>query len=603
MKMISAYKIWILFVSSWSLVIFFGIIFVFFPVSNSYAKTYLQVGLLHEPRNLNPFGATDSWSKKVLGLIYQPLYRLDPETSKPIPWLAEGQPIHAPEKNTVTIHLRNASWDDGTEFSAQDVVFTAQVFKKFKISKFYSYWKSVKKIEAVDKRTVRITIENPKAVFFTQALSSFIVQKKKWEPIIRNAEQKMDAIAHGETTVTEIMNVGQRTIQNHKISRPTGLGPYKFEARKRGVYLFLVSNDLFFGQGRTIQGQVLGPYVQQIIFKIFNTLGDATIALKRGEIDLLWKGVSHAFVEDLSQDASINIPMVLDSGFRYLAFNLRKSPMSDPAFRKAVAFLIDKDYITRRIIHGHGQRLDSVIPPNNTFYFNPDTPVYGTGLQRKERIAEAYRIMRAAGYRWKIPPVSDDGRPQTGKGLMLPNGNLMPPLTLLSHSAEYDTEAAATTRTIQQWLQAFGMPVASKALAFRGLMNKIRQEREYDMFVMGWRNLSLDPDYLRRFFHSDYDRPDSRNDTGYQSPPFDRDAEWQADVLNLDMRRKIVFRLQNRLMKDIPYIPLYVPHRMEGVRTDRFKGWKINERGVGNIWTFTTLRPTIWWEKSHRLHN
>ena len=85
--------------------------------------------------------------------------------------------------------------------------------------------------------------------------------------------------------------------------------------------------------------------------------------MEKGDIDFLWKGVSHALGEDLTQDPQIRVPMALDSGYRYLGFNLRKAPVSDRAFRRAVAYLIDKDFIIKRVLHNQGQRLDTFIPP------------------------------------------------------------------------------------------------------------------------------------------------------------------------------------------------------------------------------------------------
>jgi ABC-type transport system substrate-binding protein len=266
--------------------------------------------------------------------------------------------------------------------------------------------------------------------------------------------------------------------------------------------------------------------------------------------------------------------------------------MSDPAFRRAIAYLIDKDFIVERILHHHGQRLDSVILPGNVFYFNPNTPTYGKGMDRDRRAHKAYSILTASGYRWKRPPLDASGEIQKGQGLIMPDGKTMPPLTILTPPAHYDTEMAAVGQVIQAWLNDFGIDVSWRTMAFGGLFRKIRNERDFDMFIMAWRSLSVDPDYLRRFFHSSYNSPDQWNDTGYNNAEFDRMADLQVKALNLEDRRGIVMALQSRLMTDLPYIPLFVPHRMEGIRSDRFEGWTKRVGGVGNIWTFCLLKPT-----------
>jgi ABC-type transport system substrate-binding protein len=173
----------------------------------------------------------------------------------------------------------------------------------------------------------------------------------------------------------------------------------------------------------------------------------------------------------------------------------------------------------------------------------------------------------------------------------MPGGEPVPPMTVLSPPADYDTEMAASGQMIAKWMQNFGLRVIWEPVAFRGLVQRVRSERDFDLFIMGWRNLSLDPDYLRRFFHSTYDAPDEWNYTGYHSEDFDRLAEMQAQTPDLRERRGLVFKMQERLATDLPIVPLYVPHMMEGIRTDRFEGWTKGLGGVGNIWTFCLLRP------------
>ena len=60
--------------------------------SEAWPANRIKIGLLEEPKTLNIWLATDSWSNKVLNLIYSPLYIREPETLKLIPWLAEEEP-------------------------------------------------------------------------------------------------------------------------------------------------------------------------------------------------------------------------------------------------------------------------------------------------------------------------------------------------------------------------------------------------------------------------------------------------------------------------------------------------------------------------------
>jgi ABC-type transport system substrate-binding protein len=582
----------------WSVGLLLFLTIFFLSETPALAKVYFNVGILSRPKSLNPFQTTDAWTKRVLMLLHQPLYLVEPDTLTLVPWLAADQPVYDPSTKTLTFHLREMRWDDGAEFSAEDVVFTAKTIKRFRVPKYFAYWEFVKKIEAPDKRTVRITTGTPTPILYTWTLTTRIVQRRKWEPIIEEAEKELNERLDSERAKGEVgeealkaaLKEPLKMIQTHVVTRPTGLGPFRLKEWKGGNYILLVRNDHYFGQGKTIAGRQLGPFIDGVVFKIYDTLGPATLALKKGEIDFLWKGVSHALMGDLTRGPGIRLERNLDSGYRYLAFNLRKAPMSDPAFRIAVAYLIDKDFIIRRILHNHGERLDTVVPPGISFFFNEKTPAYGKGMDRENRIREAYRILTASGYRWKKPPLDDRGTLRRGAGLTTPDGIPVPSLTILTPPTDYDTELASAAQVIQQWLRHFGIPITRKTMPFARMIQEIRNERDFDMFVLGWRGL-YDPDYLRRFFHSSFKDRKGRNYAGYSNAEFDEMADLQALTMDPLARQRIVLDLQSLLMRDLPYIPLYVPARLEGVRTDRFEGWTKSLGGVGNHWTFCLLRP------------
>jgi len=128
-------------------------------------------------------------------------------------------------------------------------------------------------------------------------------------------------------------------------------------------------------------------------------------------------------------------------------------------------------------------------------------------------------------------------------------------------------------------------------MAFSALVKKVEAERDFDMFVSGWGALGHDPDYLRSFFHSRADVPEGKNACGYRNPEFDRIADLQVETMDQREREALVFKLQEILMKDLPYIPLYVPMNLEAVRADRFEGWVEMPGGIGNLWSFLQIRP------------
>jgi peptide/nickel transport system substrate-binding protein len=566
------------------------------------AGALLKVGLMEEPKTLNVFGAKDIWAAKVLLFSYQRLYYRDPTGQELVPWLASEQALWDPQTKSVTFRLREATWDDGTPFTSQDVVFTAELIRRFRIPAYWNNWSFVQRVEAPDDRTVRLVLEKPMATLWERTLTSIVVQKKRWKPLVERAEQMLqDGIKAQEAmgkSKAEAYRVALakplELLSTHPVTKPESLGPFILQQWQKGAYIHLSSNNRFFARGKEIGGQQLGPFVDGIIFKIYGNTDTAVLALKKGDIDYLWWGIESGYLEDLRGNPNIRIFAALKSGYRYLGFNLRKPPMSDLAFRHAVAFLVDKDFVIQRILHDQGCRLDTLVQPDNIQYCLQKPPTYGQGASWQDRVERAKALLKQAGYSWEVEPVGGNFAGQfstQGRGLRLPSGQPVPPLSLLTPPADYDAQRAQTGNLIQQWLRDFGVPVQWRPMSFAALTKKVESERDFELFVSGWGALGQDPDYLRSFFHSMADVPDGKNTCGYRNPEFDRLADLQAETMDLEKRRQLVMQLQEILMRDLPYIPLYVPMNLEAVRVDKFSGWVEMPGGIGNLWTFLRVRP------------
>ncbi len=562
----------------------------------------LKVGLMEEPKTLNVFGAKDIWAAKVLLFSYQRLYYRDPEGHELVPWLASEKATWDPQARSVTFRLREAQWDDGTAFTSEDVVFTAELIRRFRIPAYWNNWNFVERVEAPDPRTVRLVLKKPMAILWERTLTSIVVQKKRWKSLSEKAEQLLQegiraqeaSGKSGEEAYRLALAKPLELLSTHPVSNPESLGPFKLQQWQKGAFIHLSRNDRFFAKGREISGQHVGPFVDGIIFKIYSNTDTAVLALKKGDIDFLWWGIESGYLEDLKGNPNIRMFSALKGGYRYMGFNLRKPPMSDLPFRHAVAMLVDKDFVVQRILHDQGCRLDTLIQPDNVQYCLRNPPVYDRGKDWKERVEKAKSLLKQAGYSWEVEPVGGDFSGQfsvKGEGLKLPNGQPVGQLTLLTPPADYDAQRAQTGNLIQQWMRDFGVPVQWRPMAFAALTKKVESDRDFDMFVSGWGALGQDPDYLRSFFHSKGDVPGGKNSCGYKNPEFDRLADLQAETMDLEKRRQLVMQLQEILMRDLPYIPLYVPMNLEAVRTDKFSGWVEMPGGIGNLWTFLKIRP------------
>ena len=536
----------------------------------------LRIGLAEEPRTLNVWLASDANSNNILSQIYQPLYRREPDRLEMTPWLAAGPPEYDADTVSYLVRLREANWSDGSAFTSRDVAFTCRLIKEFKIPRHYSRWRFIERIETPDKRTVRFFLKKPMAIFVTRSLTIPIVSEKEWRAVVEEARTKEKPLA---------------ALIHHPVALPLGTGPFRLVRWHRGSYLHMEKNPHFFGEGMTIAGRKLGPFVEKILFKIYGTSDVAMLALKKGGIDMYWQGIQPGYIENLRRHPSIRVFSSERSALYYMGFNVRRPPFDDPALRRAAAVLVDKGFIVKRILQEYGNRMTSIIPGGNTYWHNPDLVDYGEGMTREQRIRTAAGILKEAGYRWDTPPVAEDGSLAAAKGLRRPDGALLSPFTILTPPADYDPHRAISGLMIQEWLRQIGMRASARPMSFGALLQQVKARHEYDSFILGYGSLSLDPDYLRIFFHSSFDRERGWNMSGYHSEEFDRIANASRSTMEMEKRRQMVYRMQEIIAQDVPYLPLYRPKMIEAVRTDSFSGWVPMLEGIGNIWYFCQLRP------------
>lgn len=536
----------------------------------------LNIGLAEEPRTLNVWLASDANSRKVLSLIYQPLYVHDPDTLDLVPWLASSMPVYDARNLTYTVTLRDALWSDGTAFTSRDVAFTGELIQSFRVPRYASNWKFIDRIETPGPQTVIFYLKHPMAAFLSGTLSTPIVQAKAWAPVVEKARTTAKPLA---------------TLMNTRMPRLVGTGPFMLEQWRRGAFVHLKRNPRFFGTGRQINGRMLGPFVDDLVYSVFGTSDVAILALKRGSIDMFWWPIQPGYIEDLRRQKGIRLFTNEKSALYFIGFNLRHAPFDDVILRRAAAYLIDKDFIVSRILQGQGTKMFSVVPAENRFWYCRDLPRYGDGLSRETRIKVAYRLLTDAGYTWAVPPVDAAGRVQPASEIRLPDGSPMARFTILTPPADYDPHRATSGLMIQEWFRELGMPAYARPMAFSSLLQQVKGNHDFDAFILGYGHLRMDPGYVRNLFYSGNDKARGWNMSGYHNPEFDALADRSESEMDPDKRRVLVDEMQQMIARDLPYIPLYKPSVVEAVRTDRFVGWVSMLEGIGNIWSMCQVRP------------
>ena len=401
-----------------------------------------------------------------------------------------------------------------------------------------------------------------------------------WRPVLETALASEDAAA---------------TILGADVE-DVAAGPMVFTTREGGSFLVNTANanygdrgvaHTFYANGTYIQDGAVysgpgpgdtviaeyteGPFVSDETFTLYGDQTAALLALQVGEIDYWLNPVGLG--PQLQQEAlaSDNLDVIVNppNGFRYLAFNMRKSPGKFLAFRQAVAFMADKEFLTLQVLQGVALPVYTVVPEGNKKWYNAAVAdaikARYVGLTEQERLNIAYAALEAGGFTWEVPPVRDGAGDITtvGSGLIDPHGVPVPELEILAPPQAADPLRATAALWTENWLEKLGVRAKANPTGVNTIVAKVwpgvGNPPTFDLYILGWSLPDVFPTYHNLLFHSSQlaEVNDGANTPGYVSAEFDSIAEEllssrdEAEVFDL------VWQLEQKIADDLPYVILF----------------------------------------------
>lgn len=476
------------------------------------------------PSILIPMLAGDSASHFVAGLIFNGLVKYDTDLSV-IGDLAESWEI-SPDSLVITFHLKKGvRWTDGNEFTAEDVKFGFDtIINENTPSAYKEDYLQVKKAEAPDKYTFRVTYEKPYAPALTTWGNLVILPKHLLEG----------------RDITKV-DFGQN---------PVGMGPYKLKRWTQGQEVVLDSNKDYF-EGR--------PYIDRYIFKVIPDPATQFLELQSGGVDMMnltpiqfTKQTDTEFFKNNFQ--KFRYPAFV---YTYMGFNLKHPWFKDKRVRQAIAHAIDKDEIVDVVLFGLGSPATGPYVPN-TWAYNPNVKKYEYDIEK------AKKLLKEAGW-----------EDTDGDGIVDKDGTPFE-FTILTNM---ENSLRKNTATIIQWqLSKIGIKINIRLLEWSTFINEFIDKRRFGVVILGW-SLDRDPDqYI--IWHSSKTREKEFNFISYSNPEVDELLEKGRRTFDTEKRKKAYYRIQEILADELPYIFLYVPDATPIVHA-RFKGIKSSPIGIG----------------------
>jgi len=561
-------------------------------IAPTYAADTLVIGVQNDTPNLAPWDlGTNSYWKGLLwrNWVYEGLLDSTPDGTI-YPKLASSYDQLPSDPYNITIHIRQGiTFTDGASLNATDVVFTYQVmaFNSVMSSPILNsiVWQdppawprwnasmtawgaanpSHVGVVRIDDYTVRLQMRQRYTMIYS-TLGIPIMPSHIWKDHLVAVDPSWYPLPGGDIMTQGIefdfdSSFGTKVTDTQAT---IGTGPWYLVDWVPGSSLNMSAYGNYWGKSESVN--YLGtdyPFfprnVRNMYFRIYWSLDEAALALRPGDVHVVPWNLPLADYNDFRFDPRMGFIISPTDAFYYMAFNMRKAPFNDINFRRAVSYVIDKDFIVDRLLGGFGSKGQVPISPLNPAYIN------SSALTPPLDFNQARSILDAAGY---VDSNGDGWRETLG-------GNPMH-FEILTPTVNYDPVRAGSGTMIANNLKSIGLNVDSVPLAFGDLINAIWVAVQFDMYVLGWVHLGMYPEtYLGDFFAcgSDVLLGIGDNTPGFCDPGFEQLLNVMNNEMDYPKRMQAVKDAEGILTDQLPYNTLYYVHQIEAYRADIWTGW------------------------------
>lgn len=418
--------------------------------------------LLSDPKTFNTLIASETSSSAVTdGYIFESLVTRNGVTTDFESELAKDWEI-SEDGRTYTFYLREGiQWNDGEEFTADDVIFTFDLISDENIP---TSSRDVLKVDGefpeyrkIDKYTVEFKLPAAFAPFLNNMTVQILPKHKLYE-IWQNGE--FNSAWGIDTPPSELV----------------GTGPYKLADYRNGERIVMEKNDYYWRKDP--QGNSL-PYIERWIRIIVDSQETQTLLFDKGQTHYLGvRGIDYTRYQERAETGDFEL---IDAGptfsTNFLVFNMNpRNPKLEEEpwkydwftnihFRKAAAYAFDKDTMIDQALAGHGSKQWSPVSVPNKVYLNEDVQKYPYSLEK------AREELRKGGFSWNENGdlVDKDGR-VVEFNMVTNAGNNVRESLMNIIAAEF---------------RSLGMKINSTPIEFNKMVSMLMSEWDFDTILIG----------------------------------------------------------------------------------------------------------------------
>lgn len=457
-----------------------------------------------EPELLDPGLMSGQPDGRIARCLFEGLLTPHPRTLEPIAGVASRWERSA-DGRTFTFHLRpDARWTTGERVTARDfewswlrvlhpdtpsryadifyLIRNGRAFKKKEITEA-----SLVGIHALDDSTFRVDLEAP-TPYFLQLVTYY-----PFLPVPRQAIEK-----HGDrwTHPENIVSNGAFRLVRH---RP---------------------NDRFVMERSETYWDVANVRLKRIIAYTLDDLSTMLNMYRAGMTDWNPSGYLPAqYIPYVRSYADYSAGPFL--GTYFYSFNVTRAPFDNKLVRQALAYAVDRDRITKYLLHDSKTPWGNVVPPGFEGYPYPE------GVRFDPEHARA--LLARAGY---------------------PQGQGFPKVELLFNTSQDHRKIAEAIQ--EMWRKHLGIEVALANQEWGSYM-RTTTSLEYDVARRAWIGDYLDPNSFLFMLRS----ADGNNRSGWSQPRFDALIEAAGSEMEPVRRFQLLAEAEALALDEMPFLPIY----------------------------------------------
>lgn len=496
------------------------------PPTEPAGETVFNWNIGADPKTIDPVlnGASDGGN-----VINQTFEGLTRERSGEIfPGIAESWDV-SEDGLTVTFHLRESNWSDGSPLTAHDFVYSWKRGMDPATASEYSWiWEYTNIVGAFDAVNGE-SLDN----VGVKALDDYTLEAKLETPT--DYIVSLLSFYHFMPTKQSAVEAGADGAWAKDANKAVSNGPFILTDYKIGNGLTLVKNPEYWNAAEVKLDRIEGKFIDE--------QATAFTAYQSGDLDFL-PSVPPAEIPSLiAEDPNFYVFPLL--GTYYYNINMDLELYKDPLVRRAMNLAIDRELIVETMASGQVPAT-GFVPPGFLDHEGKDffevSGMYGLATDAS-KVEEAQKLLADAGY---------------------PNGEGFPEFTIMYNTSEGHQLAA---ELVQEMLMTnLGMKIKLENQEW-AVFQDTRKAGDYEVARGGWLTDFMDPMGMLAIFTTGNDY----NDPKFSNARYDELLSTAAKTRGAE-HFEALYEAQDILMAELPIITVY--HYTEVMLVNpKLQGW------------------------------